>query len=461
MTLRLDELRTSNDSASPPRQRREYCTYFDHRYLAKALTLHRSLERHASPFRLFVLALDEECASALDELQLDDVVVTRLAELERADAELLAVKNTRSTAEYYFTSTPAWMRYVLGRWPDIGLLTYLDADLAFFSDPQPLYGELDGSSIGIVPHRFPEALRHLERYGRYNVSWVSIRRDESGLGCLDWWRERCLEWCYDREEEGKFADQKYLDDWPERFSSVHVVRHPGADLAPWNVASHDLTAGEDAPLVDGQPLIFLHAHRFDLVEGESYEAHLDDYGVELTAALDDLVFGPYARQLAAAGRDLAACGAGVAGAAADEGTIRTSSLIALRDSVRSSRGEAEAARNELADAESRIAALREQVERREAELARREAEIVRLSTELSRQANALSAGEAELARLAATVRGYEQLRIDWALERMRRIDEVRSLESKLAELVSSRSWRMTEPLRRFMEWTRGAGSGAR
>ena len=50
-----------------------------------------------------------------------------------------------------------------------------------------------------------------------------------------WWAERCLEWCFARSENGKFGDQKYLDDWPDRFPDlVHVLRREDAILAPWN-----------------------------------------------------------------------------------------------------------------------------------------------------------------------------------------------------------------------------------
>jgi hypothetical protein len=50
-----------------------------------------------------------------------------------------------------------------------------------------------------------------------------------------WWEERCIEWCFARVENGKFGDQRYLDDWPERFVDfVHVLNSKELALAPWN-----------------------------------------------------------------------------------------------------------------------------------------------------------------------------------------------------------------------------------
>ena len=36
----------------------DYCTYFDHRYLPRALLLHDSLMQHSRPFRLWALCMD-------------------------------------------------------------------------------------------------------------------------------------------------------------------------------------------------------------------------------------------------------------------------------------------------------------------------------------------------------------------------------------------------------------------
>jgi hypothetical protein len=235
-----------------------YCTLFDRRYLARAVALHRSLERHDGDFVLRAVCMDADSETLLRRLGLPRMRVCSIAEIERADPELRAVRDARASWEYCWTSTPAICRYFLELEPELDALTYLDADLHFSSSPSPLYEELGEGSVLLIPHRaLPETDRAI---GIYNVGWVTFSADERGRTALTWWRERCLEWCYDRIEETRFGDQKYLDDWPERFSGVVVSALAAAGLGPWNDTAHEIVDRGSAqpPLVDGAPLIYFH-----------------------------------------------------------------------------------------------------------------------------------------------------------------------------------------------------------
>lgn len=244
---------------------RHFCTLFDRNYVFKALVLQRSLERHCPSFHLTAFCFDGEAKRVVDALELPNVSTVALEELEAFDAELLSVKPDRSEVEYMWTSTPSLPLYELGTRPELDEVTYLDADLMFFSDPEPLFEELGGDSVLITPHRFSPELAHHAINGIYNVQFLTFRRDERGLEALNWWHDRCIEWCYYRFEDGKLGDQKYLDDWPERFAGVHVSRHKGCGLAPWNITQFDVHETAEGIYVDEDPLIFFHYHRVRLL----------------------------------------------------------------------------------------------------------------------------------------------------------------------------------------------------
>lgn len=279
---------------------RGYCTYFDHRYLPRALVLYRSLKRFEPHARVWALCMDDLAFRAVTELNERDLVPISLGEFEASDPELLEVKGERSVVEYYFTCTPSLPLHVFERDSALDQVTYIDADLRFFNSPQPLFDELGENSVSIIPHRYPDDMRHMEIAGIYNVGWLTFRLDERALSVLKDWRVQCLDWCFDRFEDGKFADQKYLDYWPARFAGVTVLKNPGANLAPWNLRRHHLSMVERSISVDGNPLIFFHYHGMKRVGGPLWNLYLAEYAVRPSRLVIREIYAPYLQELAAA-----------------------------------------------------------------------------------------------------------------------------------------------------------------
>jgi hypothetical protein len=285
-----------------------YCTYFDHHYLTRGLALYRSLERHSPEFILWALSLDEAATKALHALDLPRLRVTELADLEKFDPQLLDVKGSRSVIEYYFTCTPSWTRFLLQTHPEIDLISYLDADLCFYSDPTPVFEELGDQSVLIIPHRFPPELAHLAIHGTFTVGMVSFRRDQAGMSVLDSWRADCIEWCYDQLVDGKFADQGYLNSWPKR-PGVHVLEYLGAGLGPWNAMRFRIDLTREPPTVDGMPLIFYHFQGVKDLGLGLWNLGFEGYG-RMQRRLRSWLYGHYIDELRLGAREIQSNGGG-------------------------------------------------------------------------------------------------------------------------------------------------------
>ncbi len=212
-----------------------YVTLFDSQYLPQGLALHMSMERHVKDYNLWVLCVDDKAHAVLTKLQLPNVRLLQLSKLETE--ELLRVKHTRGKGEYCWTLTPFAPRFVFEADPDVERVTYLDADLWFRKHPKLIFDEFDASCkhVLITDHAYAPEYDQSATSGQYCVQFMIFTR-LGGEVVRKWWEERCIDWCYARFEDGKFGDQKYLDDWPLTFGNLtHVYKNKEHFLAPWNL----------------------------------------------------------------------------------------------------------------------------------------------------------------------------------------------------------------------------------
>ncbi len=215
-----------------------FCTLFDSNYLSRGITMYRSLAETGARFHLYVFAFDDQCLATLKQMALPHLTVVSLTEFE--DAALLRIKPTRTRGEYCWTSTSSTILYCIEQF-NLPACTYLDADMFFYNDPGILINEMGEKSVLITEHRYTPRYDKTALSGKYCVQFVTFKNNEEGLTVLRWWRNACLEWCYNRHEDGKFGDQKYLDDWTTRFPGVHVLQHLGGGLALWNIQQYSVS----------------------------------------------------------------------------------------------------------------------------------------------------------------------------------------------------------------------------
>ena len=273
--------------------RHHFCTYFDRNYLTRGLALIESLTRHCEDFTIYVVCMDEYTRVVLNELKIPSVKTIPFHEVERSDPDLVACRHTRKVVEYIWTSTPAIISHVLDRFPEVERLVYVDADLYFFSDPSVIYKEMGSKTVLIHEHRFHERNKHLAQHGTFNVGLLVFANTPTAREVLRDWRLRCIEWCHDYVEDGKFGDQGYLDAWATKFPQVLVTKNHGVGVAPWNQENYHYSVNaRGEPCVDGTPIVFYHYHSFKIVHPEVF-VPAPDPAWQMPAECVKLCFIPY------------------------------------------------------------------------------------------------------------------------------------------------------------------------
>mgnify|MGYP003586371672 CR=1 FL=1 len=252
-----------------------YCTYFDSNFIYKGLALYDSLCNNVKEFKLWVLCLDDKSHELLLRLNLQQIILLRLDDFECRNPDLLEIKNQRLLHEYYWTITPLLPLTLLREVPEIDLIAYLDADLFFYSDLQPIYDEWGDGSIYIIPHRFPLSRKNDESLvGIYNVGFVGHRRDETGIACLERWASQCIEWCHQQYDNPvAYGDQKYLDVWPKVYPGCVVSMNEGVGAGGWNILNyHHIYSVDNQLFLDNYKLIMLHLNFVELLSNKYYSA---------------------------------------------------------------------------------------------------------------------------------------------------------------------------------------------
>lgn len=246
-----------------------FCSILTKYRLYQFIALYRSLQKQTDDLKVFVLCMDMETYEILSRLKLENAVLILLSHIE--NKELEAKKSERGMNEYCWTLKPIFLKYVLDSFSGIERATYIDADLYFFDAPEKIFNEYKRCSILLSKHDFLDVYKHVElQCGIYNSGFISFKADKNSIRCLEWWEEKCMEWCFDRLEDGKFGDQKYLEMMPSLYYGVCDIKIPGVNVAPWNQGKYSFKLIDGKPYVNDSKLIFYHFCGFRMVNTDEY-----------------------------------------------------------------------------------------------------------------------------------------------------------------------------------------------
>ena len=275
-----------------------FCTIYYANYSAKGVALYYSLACVCRDFHMYIFAMDDDSFIMLRSLQLPHATIIPLMDLEVFYPALQGVKSSRNKGEYSWTCKGPALLYCFDKYK-LDECTYLDADLYFFSDPKPLYEECPTADVMLMDHKYTPWYNLAETNGQYCAGYMYFKATNNGLKILKEWTEQCIEWCYGRHEPGRFGDQKYLDEFHEKYDNVHDLQHIGL-CAPWNIQQYRVEQKQDGIYVsiDGKQdkLILYHFHFLNNQDfGEYNEFYLGPY--KLSKEVMMCIYKPYLEEL--------------------------------------------------------------------------------------------------------------------------------------------------------------------
>ena len=258
-------------------------------YIAQARVLHGSLERTSPELHRATLLVDgtesDRGVSGIGEVLLP-------GDLGIPPRELESMMLIYGVMELATALKPALLRLLVTRSGVPAL--YLDPDIQVFSSLQGIVDDAAAHGIVITPHTLTplprDGLRHSEQTimlaGMYNLGFIAVA--PTALRFLTWWHERLLIDAVSDPGAGLFTDQRWID-WVPSLFPVHISRHPGDNVAYWNLHARRVTRAANGQwLVEGQPLRFFHFSGFDPVRPWIISKHMGDTPRPRSSRDDDL-----------------------------------------------------------------------------------------------------------------------------------------------------------------------------
>ncbi len=239
-----------------------YFTICSANYIPYARVLAESIKSH-QPDVHFVCILADEVTSGIDSGALGFDIV---------EAKSIGCSNFFDMAarytimEFNTAIKPFCFEWVLKEFKS-RFAVYLDPDIILTGPLVELVEEFDrGAHIILTPHSLdplfdgkdPDDIRLL-RTGAYNLGFCAVKNSDQSKQFLRWWAQHLEKNCVVDLDGGLFVDQKFCDLVPCYFDGVSILRHPGYNVAYWNLHSRQVTQNAGGHWEsNGFPLRFFH-----------------------------------------------------------------------------------------------------------------------------------------------------------------------------------------------------------
>lgn len=243
------------------------CTLFDSKFMVEGTLCIRSILKHCYGSPVYVLCLDRLSYILCRDMTNKNGLIKPIDiyDFEQSFPTLHTAKPSRPWNAYTQTLKVFLPSFIFNQFKE-SYIVYVDSDMLFWSDQKPINLEMIDYSFMVTSRE----QKPCPSQGCYNGGFFACKNDDNTKDFLNWWQEKTLDWClWQSDGAGRFTEEGYLNvihEAPDMFKSIHIAGHPGINLAPWNVAKHEIEVQDDCTiLIDKKyPLVCYHYWGFQL-----------------------------------------------------------------------------------------------------------------------------------------------------------------------------------------------------
>lgn len=260
-------------------------------FLGYALALWASLRTHHPDVVFHVGLCDESGEFDLLTHPFEVIQISALG-VQRWD-EMLA---NYDITELNTALKPFLFLLLFSRYPDQPIF-YIDPDILVFSPFEEIFEKLSaGADCVLTPHvNGPSEYAEMNdqqflRYGVYNMGFCVLRATPEVRRVVSWWARRLETQCIVDLENGLFVDQKWADLFPAYIERTAILRHPGYNVAYWNL-SQRLVKKDEAGIwrVNGEQLRFFHFSGNKIEKENEFSRHSEVFNIETIGDVRELL----------------------------------------------------------------------------------------------------------------------------------------------------------------------------
>lgn len=220
------------------------CFIFDKQYINQGRHAIESCKNH-NPSHTTILLIDDTSACDLADIQLspEDIGLNK---------DYWLIVGRIAIVEYALLN--------LG----FDTAIFVDGDTYTYHNYDSLQSIAENHALVVIPHitqplpndnKFPQN-RVISLSGNYNTGvWAASKE---GLNFIRWWREQTSLFPITRPDAGLVNEQGWLRFAGDFDDNVKIFRHPGYNVAYWNIKQRTLGIKNHKYYIDNEPLSIVH-----------------------------------------------------------------------------------------------------------------------------------------------------------------------------------------------------------